>query len=299
MVPRLDDMVLFAALAEQGSFTRASDATGVPLATLSRRIAALEGRLGAKLLQRTTRRMRLTDAGRDYLAYCRRIVAEAAAAEAAVAAKQAEPSGILRATAPPLVAEFLLAPALAAFAERFPKVHLELVLTDRRVALAEEGFDVALRVGAMADSGLVTRRLCRIGHSLYASPRYLRRHGAPQRMADLAGHRRLLFGLGVPMPWSRKPGWRPPPGPTPILVNGFVLLKAMTAAGQGLALLPDFMCRDETRRGSLQALPSPDWGFADEIQVVSQARRADSAKLAAFVDTLVALVGDSPAAGRR
>lgn len=295
MEPRLDDMALFAAVAERGGFTRAAETSGVPLATLSRRIAALERRLGTRLLHRTTRRMRLTEAGRDYLEFCRRVVAEAEAAEAALAQKQAQPAGVLRVSAPPLLAEFLLAPALSAFAARYPAIHLDLVLTDRRVDLVEEGFDAVLRVGALPDSTLLTRRLCRIGHSLYASPAYLRSHGVPRHMAALARHRRLMFGLGVPMPWSRAKKWRPPPGPAPILVNGFALLKAMALAGQGIALLPDFLCRDDVAGGALRLVPSPDWGFADEVHIVSLERRAVSAKLAAFVDTLEHVVGDRSA----
>src|SRR5689334_25045762 len=117
MAFRLDDMALFARLVEHGSFTRAAEAEGVPLATLSRRIAALERHVGLTLLHRTTRRMRLTDAGRDYLEYCRRIAADAEAAAAAVAAKQTRPTGVLKVTAPPLMAEGLLAPAFVAFAQ--------------------------------------------------------------------------------------------------------------------------------------------------------------------------------------
>jgi DNA-binding transcriptional LysR family regulator len=292
---RLDDMALFARLAEHGNFTRTAEAEGLPLATLSRRIASLEAHLGVKLLHRTTRRMRLTEAGAEYLDYCRRVAAEAEAAEAALAAKQAAPTGVLKVTAPPLIAEWLLAPAIAAFAERHPAVHLDLFLTDRRVALADEGFDVAIRVGALPDSALVVRRLCAIAHSLYASPAYLRRNGTPRREADLARHARLLFGTSAPMPWSRAKKWRPPPGPSPILVNGFALLKAMAVAGRGIALLPDFVCKPEVAAGTLRAIPSPDWGFVDDVQIVTLERRGVSAKLRAFVDTLVEVVGDRAA----
>ncbi len=295
MAFRLDDMALFARLVEHGSFTRAAEAEGIPLATLSRRIAALERHVGLALLHRTTRRMRLTDAGRDYLEYCRRIAADAEAAAAAVAAKQTRPTGVLKVTAPPLMAEGLLAPAFVAFAQRYPEVHLDLFLTDRRVALFEEGFDAAVRLGALKDSALVTRRLCSVAHSLYASPAYLRAFGTPRRAADLARHRRLLFGTGTSLPWSRARRWRPPPGPVPMLVNSFTLLKAVAAAGQGIALLPDFLCRAEVAAGALRALASPDWGFVDDVQIVTTERSVASAKLRALIETLVETVGDRDA----
>ncbi len=294
----LDDMALFARLMEHGSFTAAAEHEQVPLATMSRRVAALERRLGVTLLTRTTRRMSLTDAGREYLDYCRRVVAEAEAAEAAVAARQTVPSGMLRVSAPPLLAETLLAAPIAAFVARFPAIRLDLFLADRRVDLAAEGFDAAIRVGGLDEPALVARPLCRIGHTVYASPSYIARRGAPRSEADLADHRRLRFGIGTAVPWHRAGSGggaqgRPGRDAPALLANSFVLLKALVLAGEGIALLPDFLCRAERETGSLVALPSSAWGYVETVSLVSVQRSAESARLRAFGDLLTTLVAQA------
>jgi DNA-binding transcriptional LysR family regulator len=166
----------------------------MPKSTVSRKIADLEARLGARLIQRTTRRLSLTDAGRTYFEFAARVVAEIDEAERAVGSLQTVPRGRLRVTAP-LNFGFLGAIA-AGFLDRYPDVELELVCTDRVVNLVEEGFDVAIRASALADSTLVARSLGHVGTLLVASPGYLDRRGRPREPKDLSKHAAVVFGAG-------------------------------------------------------------------------------------------------------
>ncbi len=190
---KLKQLETFVAVAARGSLTAAAHAEGVAPAIIGRRIDALEARLGVKLLLRTTRRLSLTYEGASFLEDCQRLLAELQSAEASVSAGGVRASGLLRVTAPAGFGRRHVAPLVPAFVARNPEVNLSLDLTDRIVDLVNEGYDCAVRVGALADSSLVSVRLGASRRVCVASPDYLRRHGTPRTPHDLARHRCLVY----------------------------------------------------------------------------------------------------------
>src|SRR5438067_3304143 len=191
----LNELVVFARVVQAGSFTAAARTLGLPKSTVSRKVSELEERLGARLLHRTTRKLGLTDAGRAYYERSARIVAEVEEAEQAVGRLQAEPRGLLRVSAPLSFAP-LLGPLVTGYLQRHPGVQVELWCGDRAVDLVEERFDVAIRVGPLADSGLVARSLGTMARVLVAAPGYCKREGTPRAPAALADHACIVFGAG-------------------------------------------------------------------------------------------------------
>lgn len=189
----LNDMALFVEVANVLSFRRASDATGVPNSTLSRRIGALEKAIGLRLLHRTTRKVELTEAGQLYYERCRRIIDEARIAHEQLGEMLAQPSGMLRVSLPVDFSVIYLAPLIAEFAGRYPGITFDFDLTPRRVDLVTEPFDVAIRMGELPNSTLIARRLVSLSVQAYASPRYLEISGEPTHPNDLAQHECLGF----------------------------------------------------------------------------------------------------------
>ena len=197
---RLKQMETFVAVANRGSLTAAAHAEGVAPAIIGRRIDALEARLGVKLLVRTTRRITLTHEGVSFLEDCQRLLAELQSAESSVTAGGVKASGHLRITAPAGFGRKHVAPLVPEFLQRNPEVTLSLDLTDRLVDLVNEGYDCAVRVGALADSSLVSVRLGESRRACVASPAYIRRHGAPQNPQDLQRHRCLPYSSVASQP---------------------------------------------------------------------------------------------------
>ena len=199
------DLLIFARVAELGSFSQAAVRLGLPKSTVSRRVAALERLMGERLLLRTTRRQTLTEFGLQLLEHARQVVAEVEAVSVLREQRQAAPSGRLRVSMPSDFANLLLADSLAAFMALHPAISLELDLSPRRVDLLGEGFDVAIRMGDLPDDALlVASKLAVFTHSLYASPTYLAAHGDPQTPDDLSGHAavRLMRGNGEAAGWT-------------------------------------------------------------------------------------------------
>ncbi|HEX7687676.1 MAG TPA: LysR family transcriptional regulator, partial [Burkholderiaceae bacterium] len=205
MTPDADDLLLFARVAQAGSFSRAAERVQLPKSTVSRRIAALEKRLGERLLQRTTRKLVLTDFGRGVLDHARVLSEEVDAALAFALSRQARPSGRLRVSMPGDFASVALESALAGFARDYPDVQLEIDLSPRRVDLIGENFDLAIRMGELqGDAQLAARRLAVFGSGLYAAPGLLREHGvplAPEALESMPGLMLLSRG-GDALPWS-------------------------------------------------------------------------------------------------
>ncbi len=199
---KLRAMTAFVRIVEAGSLTAAAERLGTSLTSVVRGLAALETALGVRLLNRTTRRIALTDEGREYFERCRRLLAELEEAEASLTARQTEPAGRLALTAPVMFGRLHVAPILADFLAAHPKVHGELLLVDRIVDVLDEGMDLALRIGHLGDSSLVTLPVGSTGRIVCASPAYLARHGTPREPADLAAHRCIRFtGLGQAGEW--------------------------------------------------------------------------------------------------
>jgi DNA-binding transcriptional LysR family regulator len=249
----LNEIVVFTRVVQAGSFTAASARLGMPKSTVSRRIAELEERVGARLLQRTTRKLSLTDVGRIYYEHCARIVAELEEAQLAVTRLQATPRGLLRVTAPLTFA--ILGPIVAEFLGRYPDVQLELLCTDRRVDLVDERFDVALRAGFTPDSTLVARRLGVVRRTLFAAPELADRIGSLKDPAQLERHDCIVFAVEGNV-WKLTAGnksvevtVRPR-----LVVNDYDMLRAVARGGFGLALLPEYQCVEDLGAGRLRRI---------------------------------------------
>ena len=185
---KLHAMTTFVHIAEQGSLTRAAELLDTSLPSVVRTLAALEATLGARLLNRTTRKIALTQEGREYLECCRSILTNIEEAELALTSQQLEPSGNLRVTAPVLFGQLHVTPVITSFIEQYRRVNVELLLLDRVVNLIEEGIDVALRIGELADSSLVAIPVGHIRRVVCASPKYLQQVGIPKHPTELAAH---------------------------------------------------------------------------------------------------------------
>ncbi|MBS0319633.1 MAG: LysR family transcriptional regulator [Proteobacteria bacterium] len=288
-----DDLLLFARVVEEGSFSRAAERVGLPKSTVSRRVAGLEDRLGERLLLRTTRKLALTDFGRSVLEHARRVADEVAAATSLADHRLAEPSGRLRVSMPSDIANTLVAQTLAEFLERHPAVTLELDLTPRRVDLVGENFDVALRMGALGDdASLAARRLATFTTSAYASPAYLARRGHPAEPEALMEHDtlRLLARSGEPQPWVLTLGdarWEGlPPGRA--TANSPELLARLARAGSGIALLVDHFTQQYVERGELVPVLAPWAGPVADAWAVFPGRRLMPVRTRAFIDALAA-----------
>ncbi len=281
-------MLVFARVVQAGSFTAAASELGMPKSTVSRKVAELEERLKSRLLQRTTRKLSLTDAGRTYYDYCARIVGEIEEAERAVSSLQETPRGLLRVTAPVNMA--FLGPIVSDYLKRYPEVRLELFSTGRFVDLVEERFDLGIRAGILADSTLIARSLGSVRWFLVATPAYLKRRGRPKSPEDLRQHDCLLFGAGI-----SGAGVHLESGDrsvhvalsTRLLISDIDILHAVTSAGLGIALLPAFRCVEDLRDRRLERALR-DWSApASPVNVVYPSTRHVSPKVKSFVDHLV------------
>lgn len=245
-------MNYFVQVVEQGSITAAARYCGVPKSTLSRKLADLESRLGVQLLIRSTRKLSMTDAGRDYFDRCAPIMAEAQAAEMDVRARTGEPSGRIKISAAVGLGQIMLMPHLLAFLDRYPQVQLDLAFEDRRVDLLAGGYDIAVRAGPLEDSSLIARRLMTYRRLLVAAPSYLA--GAPEllKAEDLRRHRCILISsdrqtwtfetqagdIAIRVPWR-------------IAVQNIYAVCEATLAACGIAQLPDYIAAPHIKQGRL------------------------------------------------
>ncbi|HSO45226.1 MAG TPA: LysR family transcriptional regulator [Rhodoferax sp.] len=286
-----NDLLIFASVAELGSFSRAAERMGLPKSTVSRRLAALEQRLGERLLLRTTRRQSLTEFGQQLLEHARQVASEVEAVTALSERRQATPSGRLRVSMPSDFANLLLADTLAAFIALYPAIQLELDLSPRRVDLLGEGFDVVLRMGNLPDdASLAARRLADFSFGLYAAPDYLAEHGDPLGPDDLVRHDavRMLQGNGEAAAWTLAKGdqhWQGLP-PGRVSANAPELLIKLACAGAGIAAAPDYFAAPEVRRGALRRV-LPDWCLpSHSAWAVFPERKLMPIKTRVFIDML-------------
>ncbi len=261
-LPDLEAWAIFAKVAERGSFAGAAQALGLSNPTVSKAIARLEARLGLSLLSRTSRRLSLTEAGRAVLERAGRILHEGEALEDAAAEQSDVARGLVRISAPLSFGTAYVGATLPAFLTAYPDITLDFALSDRRVDLVAEGFDLALRIAALEDSSLLARRLCTVRILLVASPDYLDAHGRPTHPAQLRDHCALAYTGG-----ATRGVWRfqhPQFGeesvepPVRIWTDNADMLNPALLAGQGLALQPEFLVWREIRDGRLE-VAMPDW----------------------------------------
>jgi DNA-binding transcriptional LysR family regulator len=279
---QLDSMRVFIAVAESGGFAPAARLMRVSPPVVTRAIAALERRLGARLLNRTTRQMHLTETGLQFLADCKRIVAELQEAEALARNAHVEPQGLLAVTAPVMFGRMHIAPLLFDFLERHPKVDARAMFADRIVNLIEEGFDVALRIDTLADSSLTAIKVGTVRRVVVASPAYLAANGTPRTPADVEHHRAIGSGRA---PWRFRGATASTPQPRmQLTVNGGDVAIACALAGHGLARPLSYQVDQELRDGRLQVVLA---GFEPPglpVQLVYPEGRQAAAKVRAFVD---------------
>jgi DNA-binding transcriptional LysR family regulator len=294
---RLEEMQAFLRTAEAQSFTAAAQRLGLSKSMVSQRVADLEARLGVRLLNRTTRRLSLTEAGQAFFDGCGRAIREVEDAEEAASRHGAELRGTLRLAAPLSFALLHLRPAMLDFMTEHPQLEVNLDMDDRVVDLVQGGYDMALRIGKLPDSSLVARRLATSRTTICASPAYLAARGRPDHPAQLSNHDCLLYaGTGRADHWSFliDGQWAAIPVRGRLQANNGDMLLAAAIAGYGIALLPSFLTGGAFERGDLVCLLP---GFATPggaIHAVYPPARQVSQRVRAFSDFLVERLGKNP-----
>ena len=290
-LPDLEAMAIFAKVVEARGITAAAVDLGLSTPTVSKALTRLEQRLGSRLFNRTSRRLVLTDAGRELAGRASRLLADAEAAEAAMVAQSATPRGVVRLAAPMSFGTREIAPVLPAFLMRYPEVSIDLHLSDALVDVIGDGFDIALRIGELADSSLLARRLAPAPGMVVAAPSYLDRRGRPTHPSELSGHD--CFGYAYARTrdvwhFSNAAGEQVTVRPTgPLRVNnGDALLPALIA-GLGIAGLPDFIARDAVGDGRLELILS-DWQASQaSLYLLTPPSGPRPARVQVLVDYLV------------
>lgn len=287
---RLQAMGVFARVAELGGLAAAGRALDLSPAAVTRAIAALEAHLGARLLIRTTRRVRLTEAGRTYLADVRRILAEIAEAEAAAAGSHGMARGVLRITAPTQFGRLHLGPLLPEFLDRYPEVELELLLVDRVVDLVEEGIDMALRIGAPGQGSLTALELGRVRRVVVGAPAYLARRGEPRDPSDLAAHRLIApTSLMRGNVWDFVVDGMPCALPVraPLRTSQPDMAIDAALAGYGLTRVPIYQVAAALGRGDLRIVLAGFEAPPLPVSLVTVEGRRAAARLRVFIDVAV------------
>lgn len=291
-----NDLIMFARIVEAGSFSRASERTGLPRSTLSRRITALETLLGQRLLTRSTRRLAITEFGESMLKHAKRMLDETEAAAALALHQQETPQGTLRVSLPPEFHELELVSFLTRFAKTYPLVRLELDLSSRRVDLIAERFDVAIRIANQLpdDSTLVARKLTTLHNGLYASPSYLAEHGTPADPSDLYRHAGLVLitSNGEPQPWRLSRGHEHREGfpDSAVSANSLGLQRTLAVEGMGIVGLSVRYASPLVEQGLLQRI-LPDWQLPTmTVWCATPGRRLLPARSKAFIETFTAAI---------
>jgi DNA-binding transcriptional LysR family regulator len=298
MLDRVTGMQVFVRVATLGSFSAAARALDLSQTMVTKHVAALEDRLGVKLLHRSTRKLVLTEGGRNYLTACERILAEIEEAEASASLDRVEPRGTLRLNVPLTFGFRQVVPALTEFSRLYPAVSFDLGLADRYVDLMEEGWDLAIRIGQLKDSSLVARRLAACRTIVCAAPAYLKQHGIPQTPDDLARHNCLAYTLPSAIGANRwtfgTEGDIVVPIQGNLRANNGDALLAAAVAGQGLIYQPTFIVGDSLREGSLVPVLSNYPTYEPAIHAVLPSGRQAPAKVRVFVAFLAERFGPEP-----
>jgi len=295
---KFEDLQAFVAVVEAGSFTAAADRLNSAKSAVSRRVSALEERLGVQLLRRTTRVLNLTETGQSFYDHSARILADLDEAEAAIQLEHGELSGTLRVALPLSFGVRHMCKPIAAFCKRHPKLHFDLDLNDRRIDLVEEGIDLALRIGHLRDSTLIARKLFEARTVVAASPHYLKTHGTPSTPEELTDHDCMAYSnLADPDKWS----WKDEKGKEHVIKVNTVLrassgdfLANAAAHGLGIVIQPTFLAAEAIRLGNLvPILHNYKWPVTPAYAVYPPTRHL-SYRVRAFIDFLVERFADTP-----
>ena len=284
---KLDSMAVLLAVVEAGSLSAAARHLAMPLATVSRKVAALEAHLKTRLLHRTTRHLALTEAGSAYVAACRRILDEIGEAERTATGEYATPKGELTVTAPMMFGRLHIVPVVAEFLAQYPEIEINLVLTDRIMHLMDEHIDVAVRIGELPDSGLMATGVGKVRRVVCASPDYLARHGAPATPADLATHDCISFEV-----MESRRAWvfgaarsaQAVPVHSRLAVNTVDAAIAAATLGVGLVRVMSYQVMDALRNDALRIVLEPFESEPLPVSLVHKGQTPLPLKLRAFLD---------------
>jgi len=293
----LNDMMVFLAVVETGSFTLAAERLGMPKANVSRKVSRLEKHLKVTLLERSTRSQHLTEAGKRYLLHCKRVHEEVDLATACVSELLHGYKGDLKVGASISTGQQVLRPAISRFMHQYPDINLQLNLVNRRVDFIEEGFDMVIRIGQLNDSLLIAKKLGTITRSIYASPKYLAQQGKPESIAELAKHhwlivnptnndfkQQLISTQGEHANINNKPR---------LLVDDFTLLTQALIDSLGVAILPDYMAKKAVSTGKLVQI-MPQWHtHSVDVFALYPKNRTKLPKVKAFLDFVVDLYSEA------
>lgn len=296
---RLNDIAVFIQVVESGSFTQAAERMGISKSVVSKYVTRLESGLGARLLNRSTRRLSMTEVGRSFFEQCKCGLEAIENAEAEVSSLQNAPRGVLRLNVPMSFGILHISPLLPEFQVKYPDIRIDMVLEDRQVDLIDEGVDLAIRIAEMADSSLVARRLGPCRHVVCASPTYFASKGIPRKPEELRHHNAISYRYhDSPTSWR----FITPDGAQTsvqisgsIQVNNSLALKQVLLAGGGMALIPTFVVGDELRTGRLQRVLGRYRANEISIYAVYPQRRHLSPKVTAFVEFLSHHINECPA----
>jgi len=296
---RFNEIQTFVRVAETLSVTRTAAQLGIAASAISRRIKELEARLGVQLMQRTTRRITLTDAGRAYYERCLGILADMDEADSLAAADPTRVADTLRLTMPMSLALAQLNDALVAFMDSHPELQVAANVTDRRVDLVEEAMDLAIRVGTLSDSSLIARKICDFRHVVCASPAFFKRYGIPRRTEEIARLPSLCYGNArqpAHWPFTRPDGTRGAIATEPrMIATSGDALRAAAINGLGIACEPSCIVHEQIAEGSLTAVLTDHHWFDMSIYAVYPPTRHLSARARAFIDFLIEQIGPAPA----
>ncbi|HEV2612989.1 MAG TPA: LysR family transcriptional regulator [Noviherbaspirillum sp.] len=296
---RLEEMMTFAKVVETKSFSATAQALGTSKSLVSKQISSLESALGVRLLNRTTRRMSLTEIGAAYYEHCARIAQEIDAAAETVTQLQAEPRGVLRLTSPVIFASLHLAPAMQSFLKRYENVEIELNANDRIVDIVEEGYDLAIRITDHPAQTMVARVIAPVRWVTCAAPAYLERYGIPQTPQDLLQHRCLVY-QGIP---ALRSGWHYRIGNKEVSlavtgncrVNNSEVLLHMALDGMGIIMFPTYILGPHLKSGRLQAILPDSIANPDmSLYATYLPNRYMQPKVRAFIDHLMEHFGPQP-----
>lgn len=282
----LNEVAIFIKVVQKGSFTSAAAVLDMPKSTVSAKVISLEKRLGMTLLKRSTRKLRLTQAGEAFFLRSTKAIDEIMAAEVAIKSENAEPHGRLRISAPVDIGNNILPELIAPFVKRYSKVQVEVILTERKVDFLEEEVDLVIRAGELKDSSLIAKKAGEDEFRVFASPKYLKDRGAPKDPKDIAGYDCILVHSILATGWQMQNGKRTllVPLTGKILVNDLNLARGLAIQGAGLAFLPSYLCQGDIKAGKLVSVLDAWSSKLHSIHFVYPAQRYVPPATKAFIE---------------